>query len=103
MGRLGSFGKTWTDVWLLVLIYRVQTSYITVEPKKKKQAPGIPSTAEVPALLQQQPRQGGLKELRKARIVITVKRTDSYKQWLIENPLESGDGDDDIPHEEAGS
>lgn len=40
------------------------------------------------------------KELRRARIVITVRRTDDYRQWLEENPqLESsgnsGEGDDE--------
>jgi hypothetical protein len=45
-------------------------------------------------------RQGGSsgRELRRARIVITVKQTESYKKWLEENPLQAiiaGDGDDD--------
>jgi hypothetical protein len=38
------------------------------------------------------------RELRRARIVITVKRTESYERWLEENPLQAiiaGDGDDD--------
>lgn len=38
------------------------------------------------------------RELRRARIVITVKRTESYKKWLEENPLQAiiaGDGGDD--------
>lgn len=49
--------------------------------------------------------QGGAsgRELRRARIVITVKRTESYTQWLEDNPLQaiiagdaggSGDGDE---------
>lgn len=41
----------------------------------------------------------GGRELRRARIVITVKRTEGYKQWLEENPLQAiiaGDGDDDL-------
>lgn len=29
----------------------------------------------------------GVRELRRARILITIKRTDSYKRWLNENPL----------------
>jgi hypothetical protein len=41
----------------------------------------------------------GGRELRRARIVITVKRTERYKQWLEENPLQAiiagDDGDDD--------
>lgn len=42
------------------------------------------------------------RELRRARIVITVKRTESYKAWLEANPLQAiiaGDGGDD---EEGG-
>jgi hypothetical protein len=29
----------------------------------------------------------GARELRRARIVVTVRRTESYKRWLEENPL----------------
>lgn len=35
--------------------------------------------------------------LRRARIVITVQRTDAYKKWLEENPIQdviSGEEDD---------
>lgn len=46
------------------------------------------------------PRSGSRgKDLRRARIVITVQRTESYKQWLDENPLQAiiaGDGDDEL-------
>jgi len=31
----------------------------------------------------------GGRELRRARIVITVKRTSEYKKWLEENPLQA--------------
>lgn len=31
----------------------------------------------------------GGRELRRARIVITVRRTESYKRWLEENPLQA--------------
>jgi hypothetical protein len=45
------------------------------------------------------------RELRRARIVITVKRTASYKQWLDDNPLQSIIADDeedvDIEGDEA--
>lgn len=40
----------------------------------------------------------GGRELRRARIIITVKRTEDYRRWLEENPLQAiiaGDGDDD--------
>ena len=39
----------------------------------------------------------GTRELRRARIVITVRRTESYKRWLEENPLQAiiaGDADE---------
>jgi len=32
---------------------------------------------------------GGGRELRRARIVITVRRTENYKRWLEENPLQA--------------
>lgn len=117
----------------LATIVRVQTSYVTVEPKRRKQhqAGGSsqeeqrhrsdPSTASVAAQppvaegSADQPSQGtqgtsrqrgsgpsGGRELRRARIVITVKRTESYERWLQENPLQAiiaGNGDD----EEAGA
>lgn len=43
--------------------------------------------------------------LRRARIIITVKRTEEYKQWLEENPLQvaiAGDTEDieSVPHRE---
>ena len=31
----------------------------------------------------------GARELRRARIVITVRRTESYQRWLEENPLQA--------------
>lgn len=45
------------------------------------------------------------RELRRARIVITVKRTESYKQWLIDNPLQAviADDEEDDGDEEDGS
>ena len=112
---------------------RVQTSYVTVEPKRKKRdAPSVevpgsgtepgsgsivasissvshapPSLAAYPPPVQHQvstqerrpsrQRGGrgspgdkrGERELRRARIVITVRRTPAYKQWLDENPLQA--------------
>lgn len=40
-------------------------------------------------------RSSGGRELRRARIVITVRRTESYKRWLEENPLQAIIGTDD--------
>jgi hypothetical protein len=112
---------------LLSRKYRVQTSYVTVEPKQRKLQPAsvpmgdeqlrLRSDVAQPTLspphseagvATQAPAQGtarqrgsgtaGGRELRRARIVITVKRTQSYEQWLEENPLQAiiaGDGDDD--------
>jgi hypothetical protein len=113
--------------------YRVNTSYVTVEPKKRKlpsqgseqeedsafahptdssSVSGSPLVTSTPAAdskppaAQQSPTQettsaqpsttstsrGGRasgRELRRARIVITVRRTESYKRWLEENPLQA--------------
>lgn len=102
----------------LATIVRVQTSYVTVEPKRRRQDPSPqPSSTSTPLAQQHEttttaaaaskttadpsPPQGrpsSGRELRRARIVITVKRTQSYKQWLEDNPLQAviaGDGDDD--------
>jgi hypothetical protein len=93
---------------------RVQTSYVTVEPKRRRQEPppqlsgtaGAPAQQHEPATAaaaaattveSSQGRPSTGRELRRARIVITVKRTESYKQWLDDNPLQAviaGDGDD---------
>jgi hypothetical protein len=115
-------------------MYRVNTSYVTVEPKKRKLpsqgseqeedsalahsgesgsvsgSPLVTSTSPAgdskPPAAQQSPTQeittsaqpsttssrGGRtsgRELRRARIVITVRRTESYKRWLEENPLQA--------------
>lgn len=92
---------------------RVQTSYVTVEPKRKKVTPGTPplqpilsqeggatSVQSGDSISSQQGigRSAGGRELRRARIVITVQRTESYKQWLEENPLQrviTEDGDEE--------
>ncbi|KAL7555364.1 hypothetical protein ACA910_007093 [Epithemia clementina (nom. ined.)] len=97
----------------LANIIRIQTSYVTVEPKRRKQAPGTqgttvaaPSTSHAfqgtsssgsPQDVQTRRTSSG-RELRRARIVITVRRTHSYKKWLEENPLQAiiaGDVEDD--------
>jgi hypothetical protein len=110
----------------LATIVRVQTSYVTVEPKRNKRV--TPPAADIGAATDQQPysardpssavaysqthqpqegrppsrqrREGkrGERELKRARIVITVRRTAAYKQWLDDNPLQAviaGDGDDE--------
>jgi hypothetical protein len=98
----------------------VQTSYVSVEPKRKRQIPSpqlgqashpttsqdAPAVEPTNALAHPDPssvspaipRQTASRELRRARIIITVKRTENYKRWLEENPLQAiiaGDGDDD--------
>lgn len=134
----------------LATIVRIETSYVAVEPRRKRQstaaaartralpasehvgkpsaprrtqhttyAPESQSTMEVlsesvgttiesPSLsVQQTPHKQKVqhgkskessrgKELRRARIIITVKRTADYRRWLDENPQHesSGDGDD---------
>jgi len=121
----------------VILLSRVQTSYVTVEPKRRKQqqqahspqmqpqpqpgvavspvsaaARGSPSAMGPPPTQRYKQgeetagggRQGTTRELRRARIVITVKRTESYKRWLEENPLQAiiaGDGGDDEEGTEA--
>lgn len=119
--------------------HRVHTSYVTVEPKRRKQASQQSDqdedqvhqvqsaslsgdSASASAVSEttktkesktksdtatqsgiQPARQGGSRgassgrELRRARIVITVRRTESYKRWLEENPLQAiiaSDADD---------
>jgi len=138
------FNKVLTDFH--VFNYRVNTSYVTVEPKRRKQVPqhdeetasteqGSPQSgdsqqqskaatppkekpaAETTAQHPQTPpvsteagpsRQSGSRgssgrELRRARIVITVKRTESYKQWLVENPMQAIIGGGETESEAAGS
>jgi len=143
----------------LATIVRVHTSYVTVEPKRKKHviqthtlneenlksAPDIPKVSDTltahpaeigaseetagptqapssedaagptqakdtapqqPQIQSSQRNTSGGRELRRARIVITVKRTESYKQWLLENPLQAiiaDVSDDDADVEETPS
>lgn len=79
----------------LATIVRVNTSYVTVEPKRKKQQqpehPKMPvaESSQLPcqaSYSEDQDRRSSTRELRRARIVITVKRTESYKMWLEDNP-----------------
>lgn len=95
----------------------METSYVSVEPKRRRQAAPLPGTpgeattagtaAAASPQQQQQPQQqsplaaavrgAAARDLRRARIVITVKRTEMYKQWLEDNPLQAviaGDGDE---------
>lgn len=84
---------------------RVQTSYVNVEPKRKRQdeptSPNVSQFDTPPSSKSAVADGAGGKhrELRRARIVITVRRTESYKQWLQENPLQAiivGDEGDHI-------
>ena len=85
-----------------------------MEPKRRKQAPSTPGGADVgtaqdvspapspdqaaqsykaalsPSATEAQTRRTSSgRELRRARIVITVRRTESYKKWLEDNPLQA--------------
>jgi len=118
-------------IFITLLSSSVQTSYVTVEPKRKKRAtppveggsgfdqeqPGGSDIAHGPTTAAAYPqahqyhtqegrppsrqrREGKRveRELKRARIVITVRRTAAYKQWLDDNPLQAviaGDGDDE--------
>lgn len=79
-----------------------------MEPKRKKQqaTPSEQGGGEAPSSVaslppspeEQERRTTTTRELRRARIVITVRRTQSYKEWLEENPLQAviaGDAGDD--------
>uniref|UniRef100_A0A7S4EHE7 DNA/RNA-binding protein Alba-like domain-containing protein n=2 Tax=Pseudo-nitzschia australis TaxID=44445 RepID=A0A7S4EHE7_9STRA len=115
----------------LATIVRINTSYVNVEPKRRRQQKGEMPTSETTTRevapsrsvtdhiidtmdsgggMQQQQQQGkqslsttkttaattrlsassggGSRELRRARILVTVKRTESYKRWLEENPIQ---------------
>lgn len=130
----------------IATIVRIQTSYVTVEPKKRRdhgpsisvseRASGSPqtgtgATSSTTGTASRQPQavdspqpaaarpgysritqlgastsstssekhksSGGA--MRRARIVITVKRTDAYKQWLQDNPIQdTHTGQDDDHH-----
>lgn len=99
-----------TDAYLTITHHRVQTSYVSVEPKRRKEdpSPTVP-VAKMPSSygshhppMDPEPQRGkGVagRDLRRARIVITVQRTKSYEKWLEENQLQAiiaGDGDDDV-------
>jgi hypothetical protein len=98
----------------IATITRLQTSYVAVEPKKKKETSSEtshrshPTAASEPIIDRSQAvtfdpsvsHHENLPEgtLRRSRIVITVKRTEAYVKWLKENPIQdihSGDDDDD--------
>ncbi|GFH47540.1 hypothetical protein CTEN210_04015 [Chaetoceros tenuissimus] len=83
----------------LATIVRVQTSYVSVELKKKTSNPKIANPALDSVLFSPQktsPRENEMDQkpphqgkrntpVRRARIIITVRRTDDYKKWLEEN------------------
>lgn len=138
----------------LATIERIQTSYVAVEPKRKKAPPSaqltsnkaessahmpqeslksVPTTSSGPPILStkatEQTRhvqsshisstpitskpaaspypagrgkksKGGASEVRRARIMITVRRTPEYKQWLLDNPIpDTSAGDEEDPDE----
>jgi len=120
----------------LANIVRVETSYVVVEPRRKKQKPqqdqteggGMPGATSQSAAMSQPFSVGAApmaaggtgsthvagtamalagataepkvkQEQRRARIIITVRRTEEYRQWLIENPHH---GDDD-EHEQSNA
>jgi hypothetical protein len=77
---------------------RVNTSYVSVEPKRKKQSHTESDLSSSKAETSTE-KISESRELRRARIVITLKRTDCYKLWLDENPLQAviaGDVGDEI-------
>lgn len=108
----------------IATIIRIQTSYVAVEPKKKKERASSTSdtshgslptpagsaspiaaaasridrsqavTMDSPSVPENQNLPEGT--LRRSRIVITVKRTEAYVKWLKENPIQDiHSGDDD--------
>lgn len=112
----------------LAKIIRIQTSYVNVEPRRKTaphqqsptsseppsspmaSSPAVASSqlSETPSASVQLPPSASShrqrrtstpgRDLRRARIVITLQRTDAYRQWLESNPLQAiiaGDGGDD--------
>lgn len=112
----------------IATIVRIRTSYVSVEPKRKKQPSpsGVSSVSEkVSSALTEPPsiealHQEGLTieesgrhrksitsgrakgvPLRRARMVITVRRTKDYEAWLEETPYEAIiAGDEDLGEEE---
>jgi hypothetical protein len=82
---------------------------VGVSPQHHQFALGNVASSDISALVEQPSVEGrhtsAGRELRRARIVITVKRTESYKQWLDENPLQSvlaeDDDVDDVDAEDA--
>jgi len=110
----------------LATIVRVQTSYVAVEPKRKSQqqatnmdqpisvtsastnfSQGVVTSQQKTSARGQSGKksQGRSKStpLRRARILITVKRTEAYTKWLEENPNHlSGDEDIDVVGSRGG-
>lgn len=69
-------------------VYAVSPS--TTGPPRSVGYPGASRSSETEPLGPQKGSKGsGSRELRRARIVITVQRTEGYKQWLEENPLQA--------------
>lgn len=97
------------------VLLRIQTSYVPVEPKRKSpQDASIEAGLKTPAVdtavitgpdFQREEETGTPKkahlgkkgsQLRRSRIIITVKRTDDFKQWLEDNPYHTVGHNDDV-------
>jgi hypothetical protein len=59
-----------------------------VRPVGASEAKSQPTTGSTARQVGSRSSFGG-RELRRARIVVTVRRTESYKRWLEENPLQA--------------
>lgn len=61
----------------------------STQPYPQPQQYAVPGDVTSTAVSEGGGRVSAGRELRRARIVITVKRTASYKQWLDDNPLQT--------------
>eukprot|EP00592_Proboscia_alata_P009821 CAMPEP_0194361638 /NCGR_PEP_ID=MMETSP0174-20130528/9185_1 /TAXON_ID=216777 /ORGANISM="Proboscia alata, Strain PI-D3" /LENGTH=273 /DNA_ID=CAMNT_0039133919 /DNA_START=166 /DNA_END=987 /DNA_ORIENTATION=- len=60
---------------------------------KARHIPPLHSSVDASTQHQRSQKQQPRKEVRRARIIITVKRTDAYTQWLSDNPTEEHDAE----------
>mmetsp|Transcript_20423 Transcript_20423/g.29962 ORF Transcript_20423/g.29962 Transcript_20423/m.29962 type:complete len:132 (-) Transcript_20423:431-826(-) len=80
-----------TDFAATTQISTTDTTQSTTQKQPHQSGPAAQGKRSPPPKL---PTSG--KELKRARIIITVKRTPEYAQWLIDNPTGAGNGDDEI-------